>query len=93
MDEIQRLYKRFMKLDKDQSGTIDKEEFMVIPGLANNPLVQRVIDIFDEDGGGDVDFKEFLMGLSAFSAKGHFDQKLHCKPPCFFLDFGRWKRY
>lgn len=81
MEEIQRLYKRFMKLDKDQSGTIDKEEFMVIPGLSNNPLVQRVIDIFDDDGGGDVDFKEFLMGLSAFSSKGQFDQKMKCTDP------------
>jgi serine/threonine-protein phosphatase 2B regulatory subunit len=41
-------------------------------------LAQRVIDIFDEDGGGDVDFKEFLMGLSAFSAKGKAEEKLKC---------------
>ena len=78
MEEVQRLYKRFMKLDKNQSGTIDKEEFLAIPGISNNPLAQRVIEIFDEDGGGDVDFKEFLYGLSAFSAKGQKDEKLRC---------------
>lgn len=65
-----------MKLDKDHSGTIDKDEFLAIPGIASNPLAHRVIDIFDEDGGGDVDFKEFLYGLSAFSEKGQKDEKL-----------------
>ncbi|KAJ2239736.1 Calcineurin subunit B, partial [Coemansia sp. RSA 455] len=56
-EEIHRLYKRFSKLDKDKSGTIDKDEFLSIPQLANNPLSTRLIDIFDTDGGGDVDFK------------------------------------
>lgn len=39
--------------------------------------VDRMIAIFDEDGGGDVDFQEFVSGLSAFSSKGNKDEKLH----------------
>ena len=35
-----------------------------------------MIAIFDEDGGGDVDFQEFVSGLSAFSAKGNKSEKL-----------------
>lgn len=35
-----------------------------------------MIAIFDEDGGGDVDFQEFVQGLSAFSSKGDKTQKL-----------------
>jgi serine/threonine-protein phosphatase 2B regulatory subunit len=35
-----------------------------------------MIAIFDEDGGGDVDFQEFVTGLSAFSSKGNKEQKL-----------------
>jgi serine/threonine-protein phosphatase 2B regulatory subunit len=35
-----------------------------------------MIAIFDEDGGGDVDFQEFVQGLSAFSSKGGKEQKL-----------------
>ena len=34
------------------------------------------IDIFDEDGSGEVDFKEFLQGVSQFSVKGDKDAKL-----------------
>lgn len=37
---------------------------------------RRLIAIFDEDGGGDVDFQEFVSGLSAFSSKGNKEQKL-----------------
>lgn len=47
--EIQRLKKRFMKLDKDGSGSIDKDEFLQIPAIANNPLALRMIAIFDEE--------------------------------------------
>lgn len=37
---------------------------------------RRMIAIFDEDGGGDVDFQEFVSGLSAFSSKGNQEEKL-----------------
>lgn len=33
---------------------------MTLPELQQNPLVQRVIDIFDADGNGEVDFKGML---------------------------------
>lgn len=74
-----------MKLDKDGSGSIDKEEFLAIPQIATNPLASRLIAIMDEDGGGDVDFKEFIAGLSAFSNKGNKVEKLRCKILIFTL--------
>ncbi|KAJ3186269.1 Calcineurin subunit B [Gaertneriomyces sp. JEL0708] len=75
-EEIQRLYKRFAKLDKDRSGSLTKEEFLALPQVASNPLAQRLLAVFDVDGSGDVNFKEFISGLSAFSAKGNRDDKL-----------------
>ena len=75
-DEITRLYKRFLKLDKDGSGSLERDEFLAIPQIASNPLAQRLLAVFDNDGSGDVDFKEFLIGLSAFSAKGKKEDKL-----------------
>ena len=78
-DEITRLYKRFIKLDKDGSGSLDKDEFMAIPQIASNPLAHRLLAVFDADGSGDVDFKEFLVGLSAFSVKGKQEDKLRCR--------------
>jgi len=62
---LERLKKLFMKLDSDGSVSIDREEFFLIPLIATNPLSSRMIAIFDEDGGGTVDFQEFVGGLSA----------------------------
>lgn len=75
-DEIRRLGKRFRKLDLDNSGALSVDEFMSIAELQQNPLVQRVIDIFDADGNGEVDFKEFIQGVSQFSVKGDKLSKL-----------------
>lgn len=68
--------KRFRKLDLDNSGALSVDEFMSLPELQQNPLVQRVIDIFDADGNGEVDFKEFIQGVSQFSVKGDKLSKL-----------------
>ena len=92
-DEIARLGKRFKKLDLDNSGSLSVDEFMryfrktwqslkkinSLPELHQNPLVQRVIEIFDQDGNGEVDFIEFIEGVSQFSVKGDKDSKLKCK--------------
>ena len=42
-EEIKRLGKRFKKLDLDNSGSLSVDEFMSLPELQQNPLVQRVI--------------------------------------------------
>lgn len=82
-----------MKLDKDGSGSIDKEEFLAIPQIATNPLASRLIAIMDEDGGGDVDFKEFIAGLSAFSNKGNKVEKLRCKIFFHYFAYFVWYRW
>lgn len=75
-EEINRLRKRFMKLDRDGNGTIDKSEFLAIPGISSNPLASRLMDVFDEDSDGSIDFQEFITGLSAFSGKTSRTDKL-----------------
>lgn len=75
-EEIDRLRKRFMKLDSDRSGAIDKNEFLAIPGISSNPLASRLMDVFDTDRNGSIDFQEFITGLSAFSGKSSRTEKL-----------------
>lgn len=58
---MRRLARRFKKLDLDGSGSLSVDEFMSLPELQQNPLVQRVIDIFDEDGDGEVDFRGLTL--------------------------------
>lgn len=75
-DEVDRLLKRFLKLDKNNSGTIERDEFLSIPAVNSNPLASRLIEIFDEDGDGHIDFEEFISALSVFSSKGQREEKL-----------------
>ena len=74
--EIKRLHKRFCKIDVDNSHTLSAEEVQAIPGLEANPLVSRVIDIFDSDNNGEIDFKEFLEGMSLFIVREGIESKL-----------------
>ncbi len=66
-------------ISHSHSGVLEKSEFLQLPQIASNPLAQRLLAVFDMDGSGDVDFKEFLVGLSAFSSKGNKIEKLKCK--------------
>lgn len=74
--QILRLHKRFRKLDKDGNGTISREEFTSFPALAANPLLERMLCVFDTDGDKNVDFKEFVRALAVFSNEVEKKDKL-----------------
>ncbi len=62
-EEVSRLERRFKKLDLDRSGTISVGELLSIPELKENPLVNRVVNMFDEDLSGEVVFKGKTEGI------------------------------
>jgi len=74
--ELMVLEQRFRRLDVDGSGELEPNEFFDIPELAQNPLVQRVISVFDKNGDGNISFYEFVTGLSRLSAGGSEEDKL-----------------
>ena len=49
-EEIERIRKRFLKIDANRSGTIDRDEFLSIPAIATNPLAHRLFAVVDKDG-------------------------------------------
>ena len=61
---MKKLYKSFRKMDKDKSGDLDIEEFLSLPELAQNPVVRRVVSIFDANKDGTISFDEFVTGLA-----------------------------
>ena len=88
-DQIDRLFKRFQKLDTDGSGGITKEELMEVPEISMNPLLDRLIQIFDVDGTNDIDFEEFVTALSVFSEGSTRDEKTRCE----FIVINRFSIY
>mmetsp|Transcript_17257 Transcript_17257/g.41560 ORF Transcript_17257/g.41560 Transcript_17257/m.41560 type:complete len:174 (-) Transcript_17257:36-557(-) len=74
--DVKRLYNRFRALDADGNGQLDPSEILGVQEIAENPLVQRVISIFDVDQNGTVSFIEFLVGLARLAAGTDEEQKL-----------------
>jgi len=72
-NELKVLYKNFVKLDQDHSGLIEPNEFFDVPELKDNPIVQRIINVFDKNNDGKLSFYEFVSGLSLLTAAGIFD--------------------
>lgn len=66
-EEMKILYQNFIELDQDQSAFIEPEEFFEVDEIKENPIVKRVISVFDKNQDGKISFFEFVMGLSALT--------------------------
>ncbi|XP_018018592.1 calcineurin B homologous protein 1 [Hyalella azteca] len=75
--QIERLYSRFTSLDKGNSGSLSREDFLRIPELAINPLGDRIVHAFFQDNTTSarraphtsdcwVNFKQFVRVLAHF---------------------------
>jgi Ca2+-binding EF-hand superfamily protein len=83
--ELEELYRRFERLDRDRSGTLSVEEILGIPEFAMNPLTPRILELlnFDEE---EIDFTTFAQLMSVFHTKANNLEKLQCTMRCG-LDF------
>ncbi|OSX80904.1 hypothetical protein BU14_0031s0074 [Porphyra umbilicalis] len=59
--EVRRLYKRFQQLDRNRSGNLQAEELRMIPELAMNPLMPRIIALCDN-----ANFSQFVRTIAVF---------------------------
>lgn len=77
LEEVQKLWNRFDKLSNSQTadGLIDVDEFQQAMGLKCNGFAKRIFAAFDNDGSEQIDFIEFVTGLSALSPKASAKEK------------------
>lgn len=74
--EMKILYKNFMELDSNKSGLIEPHEFFDVEELKSNPIVQRVISVFDLNQDGKISFYEFILGLGTLADQSNEEEKL-----------------
>uniref|UniRef100_A0A915C4Q7 EF-hand domain-containing protein n=1 Tax=Parascaris univalens TaxID=6257 RepID=A0A915C4Q7_PARUN len=68
-NQIVRLYNRFLSLDKQGRGYLERDDFLRIPELAINPLGDRIVDAFfteTDDPEQKINFREFIRVLAHF---------------------------
>jgi serine/threonine-protein phosphatase 2B regulatory subunit len=73
--ELKILYKNFISMDANKNGLIEPDEFFDVPELKDNPIVQRIIHVFDKNGDGKISFYEFVWGLSALTSDAKLEEK------------------
>ena len=80
--EIYALYRRFKHLDRDKMDVISTDAFLSLPELSMNPLIMRVIRVFDDNNDDEVSFVQFAETLSVFSRDADPEKKMECKCVC-----------
>lgn len=68
--EVRRLYMRFQQLDRNRSGNLDADELRMIPELAMNPLMPRIVALFDS-----ANFAQFVRTMAIFGRNGSKEAK------------------
>nr|VZI27991.1 unnamed protein product [Spirometra erinaceieuropaei] len=63
--QIHRLYNRYVSLDRSKAGHLKRQDFLLIPELAINPLGDRIINEFFK-GGEELNFREYMRKLARF---------------------------
>lgn len=66
-EELRVLYENYIDLDNNETGFIEYEDILTIPELKKNPIIKRVLKIFDLNDDGKISFFEFINGLAIFA--------------------------
>ncbi|KAK6587704.1 hypothetical protein RS030_81260 [Cryptosporidium xiaoi] len=74
--DLIQIYSRFKALDTNHNGELDPHELFEMPEIADNPLVKRVISVFDTNKDGKVSFVEFIIGLARLAVGTDPEEKM-----------------
>lgn len=59
-----------------RNPVLSKEELLNLPELAANPFKERLLDVFSDNGDGNMNFEQFLDMMSQLSSKAPLETKI-----------------
>ena len=65
--EIKRIFSRFQAIDRSNKGLIKYQDFLVVMQRPDSESSRRLFSLCDKEGSGEVDLKEFILGLTQFT--------------------------
>lgn len=75
-DEVSQSLDKFADIARGQDGKIGVEEFAAYLGLPISPALSEVFNLYDRNGSGGIDFREYVIGLSLVSQPANSDETL-----------------
>lgn len=67
---------KFSAMDRTHSGFVTFEELCTALDLPRSPITKQVFNLFDKDGHGSINFREFLAGLAFVSSHTSFSSTM-----------------
>lgn len=67
LDQMTTMLEKFSDIDITGKGHLTFSEFCEYLQLPESPALKQVFDMYDRDGSGTIDFREYVIGLSLIS--------------------------
>jgi len=75
LNRAKELLKKFAEEDTTHKGTLSINDFARMLGLPITDRIMTFFQTFDKNGDGEIDFKEFLLGLTILNQKEDTSKK------------------
>lgn len=63
LNDVRKLFHAFKRMDIDGSGSITLAELLGHIDLPRTAYTEKIFSIFDNDGSGAIDFREFVLSV------------------------------
>ena len=70
-------YHNFISINTNKNSLIEFDFAFDVPEVFDNPIIQRIIIVFDKNGDGKISFYEFVCGLRTLTNNANIEEKLN----------------